>query len=112
MVVSASDAADIYGGRWFDICSAHLRSGCSQCTVHMMQRQACADGLCSSAVESLQLRLPMHSCTSAAQSALVESARAIKQGEDQENIAHCNAQLSNNASVATGRQYKVSRWIR
>ena len=51
-----------------------------------------APGLCSSAVESLQLRLPMHSCTSAAQSALVESARAIKQGEDQENIAHCNAQ--------------------
>ena len=42
MVVSASDAADIYGGRWFDICSAHLRSGCSQYTVHMMQRQACA----------------------------------------------------------------------
>ena len=118
MVVSASDAADIYGGRWFDICSAHLRSGCSQCTVHTMQRQACADGLCSSAVESLQLRLPMHSCTSAAQSALVESARAIKQGEDQENIAiHSGdnvstVQLSNNASVATGRQYKVSRWIR
>ena len=89
MVVSASDAADIYGGRWFDICSAHLRSGCSQ---YVHSAHDAAPGLCSSAVESLQLRLPMHSCTSAAQSALVESARAIKQGEDQENIAHCNAQ--------------------